>query len=682
MQISRFASSARLLERRATANVGLRHAHHRSSALLPPPPKRRRLNGLQRRSASWHKKTLKKLNRMKEKFVYAASFNGPRVAIMGRPNVGKSFLFNRFCQRNLAIVDNTPGVTRDRKIGQGRIGDLEFSVVDTPGYEERPSGQELGLRVVPSDGARWEVHERMLEQCHLAMDNSDVCLLLFDGRDGVTESDRAIAKYVKRWLVENPEKDVQVIPIINKMEASVDPLNVMAEFPILDLGEPCLISAEQKEGWVDLFHTMDEAFHKIGRNLAPQAIDGELDKMLKLAIVGRPNVGKSTLINKLIKENRLVTGNVPRLTRDSVNIQLHHKELDAHFNLIDTAGVVGLTKRRKREFLYNKPENLAMEESMRSIKEANVVVVMVDVSEAVLASVNHTFTDHEAFDTTESDTAIHTAKCIIQGRDKQLIRFCLEEGKCVVLCLNKWDLLPAHYQQRQVVIGVQKYLPQLLRDYGMIPFLSTSALFDDNIEQILPTALKLYQKWGSRINSAKLNQFVKEAQRLRVNPTRKGRKLRVRYATQYSIRPPCFTFFCGSGGIIPETYLRYLRNCLRDEFELAGIPLRVTCRSNVTENPYKDKMPGYGTKDYFAKQDQETWKEEQEHLKDDATALKILRRRGQVDEDGNAIVEPEKIRPDPTDENDLTTGWAGYTGKVYRKHNKRVATVVKRTSTG
>jgi len=307
----------------------------------------------------------------------------------------------------------------------------------------------------------------------------------------------------------------------------------------------------------------------------------------------------------------------------------------------------------------------------------------VDVSEAVLGAVNHKFVDDEAFQTTELDAAIHAAKCIVRSRDKQLVRFCLEEGKCVMLVLNKWDLLPKEYQKRQVVIGVQKYLPTLLRDYGMIPHMSTSALFDENIDEILPTALKLYRKWQERVQSSKLNQFLQEAQRLRPGPHKKARQLRVRFAIQHSIRPPSFTFFCGSAGLIPETYLRYLRNAIRDEYDFAGIPIRITCRCNVTANPFKSKAPGYGEKDFQRKQILESNQIARRERKEAESGLKMMQRRGQVDEHGRPIEPPISDIPDKDDENDLRTGWAGYSGKVYRRPKKMAAqTVLKHTSTG
>lgn len=627
----------------------------------------------QLRLGSWQKKTIKKLSRMKDRFIYAASFNGPRVSIVGRPNVGKSFLFNRFCHRNIAIVDETPGVTRDRKIGQGSIADLEFSVVDTPGYEELP---------LSTLDDKWEMHKQMLQQIEIALDSSDVILLLTDVKTGITENDRCITKYIRKWLDEHPEKNIQVCLVANKCEAHSDVEQIVAEHLELGMGEPTLISAMQREGWVDLFHTLDDAFHVIERNLAPVPMEGELDSMLRLAIVGRPNVGKSTLINKLLKENRVIAGDVPRLTRDSVSTTLYHEELHAHFQLVDTAGMVGLAKKAKRERLHTKPENLAIEDSLKALKYSNVVVVMVDVSKAVLGAVNHKFVDDEAFETTESDAAIHAAKCIVRSRDKQLVRFCLEEGKCVMLVLNKWDLLPKEYQKRQVVIGVQKYLPTLLRDYGMIPHMSTSALFDENIDQILPTALKLYRKWQERVQSSKLNQFLGEAQRLRPGPHKKTRQLRVRFAIQHSIRPPAFTFFCGSAGLIPETYLRYLRNAIRDEYDFAGIPIRITCRCNVTENPFKSKTPGYGEKDFQRKQILEANQIAKREMREAKSELSMLQRRGQVDEHGRPTEPPISDIPDKDDENDLRTGWAGYSGKVYRRPKKAAQKVLKHTSTG
>jgi GTPase len=463
------------------------------------------------------------------------------IAIIGRPNVGKSTLFNRLVGKRLAIVDDTPGVTRDRREGEGRLADLEFRIVDTAGLEEAfDDSMEARMRI----------------QTNRAVDEADVTLLLIDARAGLTPLDAHFAD----WLRTQGKPSIL---IANKCEGGAGDLGYYESFGI-GLGDPIPISAEHGEGMGDLYDALQpfadaakaaEAAAEAGETgavdvsdleLAEEIDDGEAEeppKHLQLAIVGRPNVGKSTLVNRLIGEDRMLTGPEAGITRDSIAISLEFN--GQSIRLIDTAGL------RRKARITQKLESLSVTDSLRSIQYAHCVVLLTDATQTM------------------------------EKQDLTIARRVINEGRALIIAINKWDLAENRSEaKRRVTDRLEKSLPQARG----IPVVTFSALTGEGLKRLLPTVLSVFALWNRRISTARLNRWLEVMCERHPPPLISGRRIRLRYMTQAKSRPPTFVIFANLPEELPEAYNRYLINGLRDTFDLPGIPLRILTRRS--KNPY------------------------------------------------------------------------------------------------
>ncbi|MCZ6467605.1 MAG: ribosome biogenesis GTPase Der [Alphaproteobacteria bacterium] len=447
------------------------------------------------------------------------------VAIIGRPNVGKSTLFNRLVGRREAIVDRTPGVTRDRREGKGRLGDLRFTVVDTAGLEE-PAGDALLTR--------------MRAQTETALEDADVGLLLIDARTGLIPLDHHFAD----WL--RPQK-TPVILIANKCEGRGGGAGFLEAYA-LGLGDPLPISAEHGEGMADLWDALAPYAAQAATAEAPepaQAGAGAEDGPLQLAIVGRPTVGKSTLVNRLLGEERMVTGPDGGVTRDAISVSWTFE--GRAIRLIDTAGL------RRKAKITEKVEGLSVGNTLRAIRFAHVVVLVMDV------------------------------QAILEKQDLSIARLVAEEGRALVIAVNKWDVADDRKGAlRRLADRLQTSLPQL-RGVAVLTF---SALTGDGVDRLLPAVLGAFQVWNRRIGTAPLNRWLADAGERHPPPLAGGRRNRLRYITQAKARPPTFVLFASRPEELPESYLRYLVNGLRDAFDLPGVPVRLHPRKG--DNPYTE----------------------------------------------------------------------------------------------
>jgi GTP-binding protein len=439
------------------------------------------------------------------------------VAILGRPNVGKSTLFNRLVGRRLALVDDTPGVTRDRREGEGRIADLTFRVVDTAGLEEAAPASLAG---------------RMQEQTERALADADVALLVIDAREGVTAADRHFADWLRR-------SGKPVVLLANKAEGRAV-LPAIGESYRLGLGDPVPVSAEHGEGLGELYDRL-APFSRSGETEA-----GGSEKPLQLAIVGRPNVGKSTLVNRVIGEERVLTGPEAGITRDAIAVDwIWHGH---PMRLIDTAGL------RRKPRVEGKLEQLSVGDALRSIRFAETVILVMDALQP------------------------------LERQDLTIARLVENEGRALVLALNKWDIIdePAallkHLRER-----VSVSLPQL-QGVAIVP---VSALTGFGLDALMKAVAAAGEVWNRRVATADLNRWLATVQQRHPPPLVASRRLRLRYITQVNTRPPTFALFASKPGELPDSYRRYLVNALRREFNLPGTPIRMMLRKG--KNPYEPR---------------------------------------------------------------------------------------------
>ena len=439
------------------------------------------------------------------------------VAIIGRPNVGKSTLFNRLVGKRLALVDATPGLTRDRREGTARLGDLDFTVIDTAGLE---------------DVAGDVLEARMLAQTERALDGADVALLLIDARAGVTPLDRHFADWLRR-------RDQTSVVVANKCEGGAGAAGLIEAYA-LGLGDPIPVSAEHGEGMGDLYDVLVPFVDGADKTVAP----GEADAgPLHLAIVGRPNVGKSTLVNRLLGEERVVTGPESGITRDAVSVSWTYR--GQAIRLIDTAGL------RRKSRVAGRPEGLSSADALRAIRYAQVVVLVLD------------------------------AQAAMERQDLTIARQVIDEGRALLVAVNKWDLVG----DAKAVLGrLDDRLERSLTQARGIPILTLSALTGKGVGKMLPAVLDTYEVWNRRIPTGRLNQWLAEVIEHHPPPLTGGRTIRLRYVTQAKARPPTFVLFASRPAQLPESYLRYLANSLRQTFDLPGVPIRLFARKG--KNPY------------------------------------------------------------------------------------------------
>ncbi len=449
------------------------------------------------------------------------------IAIVGRPNVGKSTLFNRLVGKRLALVAAEPGVTRDRREGAARLFDLEFTAVDTAGLEEAQAAT---------------LEARMRAQTERAIAAADVALLLIDARAGVTPLDRHFAD----WLRRGP---TPVVLVANKCESRAGEAGRLEAFA-LGMGAPVPLSAEHNLGLSDLRDAIEDAREGLAIERAAEAAEAgeaaEGARVLQLAIVGRPNVGKSTLVNRLVGEERVLTGPEAGITRDAIAIEWTYK--DRPIRLIDTAGL------RRRAKATAKMERLSAGDARRAIDFAQVVVLLVD------------------------------AEAPMEKQDLTIARRVLDEGRALVIAVNKWD---ACADRAAAMKGLRDRLERSLPRSRGLPVVTVSALHGQNLDRLLDAVFTAYEVWNRRVPTPALNRWLAEATRRHPPPAPGGRRIRLRYATQAKTRPPGFVIFCSRPQAVPESYLRYLENALRDDFDLPGTPIRITLRKG--ENPYAPK---------------------------------------------------------------------------------------------
>jgi GTP-binding protein len=468
------------------------------------------------------------------------------VAIVGRPNVGKSTLFNRLVGKKLALVDDTPGVTRDRRPGDAKLIDLRFRIIDTAGLEE---------------AAPETLQGRMRAQTEAAIEEADLSLFVVDAKMGLTPVDQALADMLRR-------KGKPVVLVANKSEARGSDGGFYDAFT-LGLGEPTPISAEHGQGMLDL---RDAIVAKIGEeraypsnedeavtdvDLRSEAADGvELDddyepeydetKPLRVAIVGRPNAGKSTLINRFLGEDRLLTGPEAGITRDSISVEWDWK--GRTIKMFDTAGM------RRKAKVQEKLEKLSVADGLRAIRFAETVVIVFD------------------------------ATIPFEKQDLQIVDLVLREGRAAVLAFNKWDLID---DQQAVLAELREKTERLLPQARGIRAVPVSGQTGRGLDKLMQAVMETDRTWNRRISTAKLNRWLEAQQTQHPPPAVSGRRLRLKYMTQVKARPPGFMISCTRPDALPESYIRYLTNGLRNDFNLPGVPIRIHFKA--ADNPFKPK---------------------------------------------------------------------------------------------
>ncbi len=445
------------------------------------------------------------------------------IAIIGRPNVGKSTLFNRLVGRRLALVDDRPGVTRDRRQGEARIGDLGVSVIDTAGLE---------------DAADETLAGRMRAQTDTAVAEADLVLFMIDARAGITPLDEHFAALARA-------SGKPLILIANKAEGRASDAGYYEAYS-LGFGEPVAISAEHGLGMPDLFEAILDCVGTAPNAAEESGKSSRNGKPVNIAVVGRPNAGKSTLINKMIGQERLLTGPEAGITRDSIALDWIWQ--DKPFRLFDTAGL------RRKARVIDKLEKLSVADALRAIRFAEVVILLMD------------------------------ATAPLEKQDLQIADLVAQEGRALVLALNKWDLV----QDPQARLAeLHADLGETLAQIRGVPMVPISAITGKGLDQLMEAVRATHRRWDTRIATARLNRWLAMVTVRHPPPAAAGRRLRLKYLTQSKTRPPTFFLSCSRPDSLPEAYRRYLVNGLRDEFGLAGVPIRLMVRRD--RNPYEGR---------------------------------------------------------------------------------------------
>ena len=455
--------------------------------------------------------------------------NTPLIALIGRPNVGKSTLFNRLVGKRTALVADMPGVTRDRRYGQGSLGGLEFSIIDTPGLGD------------PKD----PFGSRARQQTETAMDEANVLLVVLDAKAGLMPEDRALILMAQK-------SGKPIIPLVNKSESKVSEY-VLNDIYSLGLADPVFVSAEHNLGFSDLWEALAPYLPE-----EETALEDDLDKVpsedldirptgpIQLAIVGRPNVGKSSLINKILKAERLMTGPEAGVTRDAISVPFTWQEND--FLLVDTAGMKKGSKGR------GGLDGLSMMETQRAIQYSNVVALILDGTSP------------------------------LDKQELSIAEMAMKEGRALIIVINKADLM------EHPLTTVNEIKETLKREFSQakdIPVLLMSVMQNPDFQTFFETILALYARWNKRVGTGELNRWLEEVLGHHPPPLSSGRAIRIRYITQIKARPPTFVIFVSKPLDLPESYLRYLANQLHKSFNFAGIPIRIGVRKG--KNPYADK---------------------------------------------------------------------------------------------
>ncbi|HEY5225668.1 MAG TPA: ribosome biogenesis GTPase Der [Methylovirgula sp.] len=460
------------------------------------------------------------------------------IAIIGRPNVGKSTLFNRLVGKKLALVDDRPGVTRDRREGEAKLGDLTFTIVDTAGLEEGEAQSLAG---------------RMRAQTEAAIAEADAIFFMIDARAGIMPDDRFFANLLRR-------ADKPLILIANKAEGRVGGAGALEAFD-LGLGEPVPLSSEHGDGFADLYAAVSEALPEMAaaagnepeETAEPKIFDDDEDgteldvtKPLRIAVIGRPNAGKSTLLNRILGEDRLLTGPEAGITRDAISVDFAWK--DRKLKMFDTAGL------RRRARVEDKLEKLAGADGLRAAKFAEVVVLLID------------------------------ATMPFEKQDLTLADLVTREGRALVIAINKWDLVEDRGTKlRELREAAARLLPQVRGT----PVVAVSGATGDGIPGLIEAIFQVHEIWNKRISTAKLNRWLATALETSPPPAVSGRRIKIRYITQLRARPPYFVIFGNQLERLPESYRRFLMNGLRQTFDLPGVPLRLSTKTS--ENPYAGK---------------------------------------------------------------------------------------------
>ncbi len=467
------------------------------------------------------------------------------LAIVGRPNVGKSTLFNRLVGKKLALVDDQPGVTRDLREGEARLGDLRFTVIDTAGLEDATDNSLEG---------------RMRRLTERAVDMADVCLFMIDARTGVTPVDEMFADILRK-------KSAHVILAANKSEGSAADAGVLEAYG-LGLGEPIRLSGEHGEGLNDLYSQLlpiSERFEKTAQDNAPltdvsvdEDLDDEdaeyevpqptMDKPLQVAVVGRPNAGKSTLINKILGEDRLLTGPEAGITRDAISLKIDWA--GTPMRVFDTAGM------RKKAKVQEKLEKLSVSDGLRAVKFAEVVVVLLD------------------------------ADIPFEQQDLRIADLAEREGRAVVVAVNKWDI---EDNKQEKLKNLKEAFARLLPQLRGAPLVTVSAKTGKGLDRLHAAIMRAYDVWNRRVPTAALNRWLTGMLEQHPPPAPQGKRIKLRYMTQAKTRPPGFVVMCSHPDKIPASYTRYLVNGLREDFDMPGTPIRLYMRGQADKNPYKGR---------------------------------------------------------------------------------------------